>query len=245
MNAVIIDDITLARVGLRADIEASLPDIKIIGEADGVVSGIKLIKEKSPDIIFLDIEMGDGIGFDILDILPDQNAKVIFVTASNNFAIKAFRYAAIDYLLKPVDVDELVEAVNKLKNKQTIARDQLSVFKKAMDKDEKHEKLILHTHEEIRVVNISDIIRCEAMSNYTKIYIKDQKSVLITNTLKEYDQILSSNGFIRTHQSHLVNGNFIHAYIKSEGGYILMKDDSHVPVSVRKKPEVIQQIAKL
>jgi len=210
------------------------------------VNGIKLVKDTKPDIVFLDIEMQDGDGFDVLDILTDLNSKVIFVTASNEYAIKAFQYAAVDYIMKPADSNLLKKAVEKVIDQGNTQKEQISLMKEQMKDDSKPStKLALHTSDKIQIVDFSEIIRLEAMGNYTTFYLSGSSKVLVTRTLKEYDKLLSPSGFLRVHQSHLINLEHVAAYIKSEGGYISMKDDSHVPVSVRKKPKVTEILSSL
>lgn len=245
-KGIIIDDMKLARVNLRQDIEDYCPEIIIMGEADGVLSGAKLIRDIQPDIIFLDIEMNDGNGFDLLDIIPEVNSKVIFVTASNEFAIKAFQYAAVDYLLKPADTELLKLAVKKVMSQQTPILDQLALVKNQINNQNAiPSKLVLHTAEEIKVASLEEIIRCESMGNYTQFFFSDESKLLVTKTLKEYDELLGSRGFLRTHQSHLVNAEYIRSYIKADGGYILMKNEHRIPVSVRKKPEIVKLLDAL
>ncbi len=232
MKYVIIDDQPYAIASLKADIEEVFKKFKFEGSANGVVSGVKLIKKVSPDIIFLDIEMGDGDGFDVMDILEDYRDRIVFITGSKEYAIKAFRYNAKDYLLKPVDHDDLKEAVNKIiKEKTPIS---LNV-----------KKLTLSTNEEIKVVNVTEIVRLESLGNYTNFYFDNGEKLLVTKTMKEYAKTLESCGFARVHQSHLVNIEFIDSYQKTEGGYLLMKNKDIVPVSVRKKSEVIDLLNKL
>jgi two-component system LytT family response regulator len=229
-KCVIIDDQDYAIAALKADLIENFENLEICGEANGVLAGVKTISKTNPDIIFLDIEMGDGDGFDVLDILNDVRHKIIFITGSKEYAIKAFKYAAVDYILKPVDIEELKAAIEKIignKNEE-------------IQNSEHSTKLSLNTNEEIKLVDVSDIIRLESDGNYTKFYFKDKSNLLITKTLKEYDQALAAHDFLRVHQSHLVNFNQIEAYKKTEGGYLLMKDGSIVPVSVRKKAEIME-----
>ncbi len=240
-TAIIIDDIELARISLRADIEDHCPHIDIIGEADGVVSGAKLLRLANPDIVFLDIEMKDGNGFDLLDILHEINANIIFVTGSSEYAIRAFQYSAIDYLMKPVEGGLLQKAVDKALDHLHTSNEQIEILKtsyKSMDKP--IEKLALHTTEQILVTEVKDIVRLESMGNYTQFFFVDKSKILITKTLKTYDAMLADAGFLRVHQSHLVNLSHVKAYVKTEGGYLSMKDDSIVPVSVRKKSYVME-----
>lgn len=245
-TAIIIDDMKLARANLLQDITDYCPEVTVIGQADGVLSGAKLIREVKPEIIFLDIEMNDGVGFDLLDIIPEVNSRVIFVTASNEFAIKAFQYAAVDYILKPADGDLLAQAVQKVLSQTAPIKEQWDLVKDQVAKTApSSDKLVLHTQEEIKVAAISEIIRCESMGNYTQFYFADGTKLLVTKTLKEYDRILSPHNYLRTHQSHLVNSEFIKSYIKTEGGYILMKDGSRIPVSVRKKAKIVKLLDAL
>lgn len=238
MKAIIVDDMPLAIANLEADIKAYLPDIELVGTAESVVSGAKLVKKEKPDLIFLDIEMPDGLGFDLIDLLEEPYPQVIFVTASNEYAIKAFRYSAIDYLMKPVDPDLLLEAVTKLKSKLGLSTKQMDLARKSM-KGEKTEQLALNTQDELRIVEISNIIRCQSDSNYTTFYFHDQSKMVVTKPLKEFDRILSQSGFIRSHQSHLVNGIYVDSFQKADGGYLLMKNKEMIPVSVRKRTEVV------
>lgn len=242
-TAVIIDDMELARANLNAELAEHFPDISVLGEADGVLTGIKLIKEHKPDIVFLDIEMEDGLGFDVLDILDDIHTRVIFVTGSQDYAIRAFRYAAMDYILKPIATEDLRQAIEKVVAQSSTKASQANILREQWEQPSK--KLALHTTDRIQIVDYSDIVRLEAMGNYTHFFFADGNKLLVTRTLKEYDQLLSEEGFLRVHQSHLINLSFVEAYIKTEGGYILMKDGSHVSVSVRKKPKVVEILASL
>ena len=238
LKAVIIDDVPQAIQSLKADIAAYCPEIEVVGTADGVVSGAKLLKQSTVDIVFLDIHMQDGTGFDILEIVGDLSAKVIFTTGSNEFAIKAFRFAATDYLLKPVDPDELLEAVRKAK--PTIdTPEQVDLLKQSLQTAQPLSRIALHTQDKIQVVNISDIIRCESTGNYTVFYFANNKKLLVTKTLKEYDKLFVDSGFLRVHQSHLINTQHIAEFVKIDGGYVVMNNQDKVPVSVRKKALVM------
>lgn len=243
-KALVVDDMDLARAALVADISTYCPSIEIVGEARGVVDGIKQIKNLKPDLVFLDIELGDGLAFDILDILSEYRMHVIFVTAKDEYALKAFDYAAIDYILKPVDPQKLVQAIDRLPYRSGLAKEQLDLIK-SDNKDASKLKLVLNTSELIKVVTLKDIVRLESMVNYTQFYFADGSKLLITKTLKAYDHLLSGKNFLRVHQSHLVNIEHIGAYIKQDGGYLEMKNGDHVPVSVRKKTEVVEVLQNL
>lgn len=239
MKAVIVDDMPLAIESLQADLKDYLPEIEILETANSVVSGAKLIKKLKPELVFLDIEMPDGLGFDLLDLLDEPYPNIIFVTGSNEYAIKAFRYSAIDYILKPADPELLIEAVQKVKLKAGLSHEQLNIAKESMNNDATSQ-LALNTQDELRIVEIKDIVRCEADSNYTTFYFNDKSKMVVTKSLKEYDKILSPVGFIRSHQSHLVNTLYIESFQKADGGFLLLNDNQMVPVSVRKRSEVME-----
>ncbi len=246
IKAIIIDDIAQARMTLKKDLEVYAPDIHIIGEASGVIEGAKLLKTIQPDVLFLDIQMQDGSGFDLLDILKDIPFKIIFITASDAHAIKAFRYAAIDYLLKPVDPDELTEALKKFRQEKLNENEKYKLLNESLKNHQKpHSRLALHTQDKIHIVNISDILRCESSVNYTEFHFAGGKKLLVTRTLKEFEDLLCDLNFYRVHQSHLINTKFIKEFIKTDGGYILMNDGSNVPVSTRKRPEVMKMLEEL
>jgi len=246
IKAIIIDDIEQARITLKKDLQVYASDISIIGEANGVIEGAKLLKTMQPDILFLDIQMQDGSGFDLLDILKEIPFKIIFITASDAHAIKAFRYAAIDYLLKPVDPDELIAALNKFREQKLNENDKYKLLNESLKNHQKpHERIALHTQDKIHIVNINEIIRCESNVNYTEFFFTNGKKLLVTKTLKDFEDLLSDQGFYRVHQSHLVNTKFIKEFVKTDGGYLLMNDGSNIPVSTRKRPEVIKMLEEL
>lgn len=246
IKAIIIDDIEQARITLKKDLEVYASDVQVIGEANGVIEGAKLLKLVKPDVLFLDIQMQDGSGFDLLDILKEINFKIIFITASDAHAIKAFRYAAIDYLLKPVDPDELVGALAKFREQKINENEKYQLLNDTLKNHHKsHERLALHTQDKIHIVNITDILRCESNVNYTEFFFSNNKKLLVTKTLKEFEDLLSEQGFYRVHQSHLVNTKYIKEFVKTDGGYLIMNDGSSVPVSTRKRPEVIKMLEEL
>ena len=245
-KAIIIDDIEQARTTIKQDLANYAPDFEVVAEASGVVEGAKLLKHTTPDILFLDIQMQDGSGFDLLDLLADIPFKIIFITASDAHAIKAFRYAAIDYLLKPIDPDELTAALDKFRTSGINENDKYQFLSDRLKNHTKpNERLALHSQEKIQIVEISTIIRCESSVNYTTFFFQNGDQVVVTKTLKEFGDLLGDQGFFRVHQSHLVNTKFIKEYIKSEGGHLVMKDTTLIPVSVRKRPEVMKMLDAL
>jgi two-component system LytT family response regulator len=240
LTAAIVDDVAQARATLKEDLAAYCPNIEIIGEADGVVTGSKLLNKIKPDVVFL-----DGTGFDILEILGDISFQVIFTTASDEFAIKAFKFSAVDYLLKPIDPDELIVAVQKVSKVNNSTQENYDLLLNTVKEQSAPKRMALHTLEKIHVTDIADIVRCESNGNYTTFYFKNGQKLLVTKTLKEYDQMLSEYKFARVHQSHLINAQQIKEFVKVDGGYIVMRDGSKIPVSLRKKSVVMKLLEEL
>lgn len=242
-KAIIVDDIEQARTTLKQDLKVYAPDFEIVGEAGGVVEGAKLLKHIEPDILFLDIQMQDGSGFDLLDLLSEVNFKIIFITASDAHAIKAFRYAAIDYLMKPIDPDELKIALDKFRSSHINENDKYQFLNERLKNHGKpNERLALHSQDKIQIVEIREIVRCESSVNYTTFFFTTGDQIVVTKTLKEFEDLLGEQGFFRVHQSHLVNTKMIKEYVKVEGGHLVMNDNSMIPVSVRKRPEVMKML---
>ncbi|WP_290698309.1 LytTR family DNA-binding domain-containing protein [Lacinutrix sp.] len=241
LTAIIIEDLLDAMQLLKNDLETRHPDIKIIDTAQSVVEAAKSLRKQQPDILFLDIMLGDGTGFDVLEIFPDLKSKIIFVTASDEFAIKAFKFAAIDYVLKPYAHEELDQAIIRAKQQIQPTKERLNILKDTLSAPgKKPDKISLHTLDKIIIVNLDDIVRCESDSNNTIFHLQNGKKVFVTKTLKYFSDMLKPYEFLRVHQSHLVNLQCISAFIKTDGGYLMLKNGENVPVSVRKKTEVIE-----
>lgn len=243
LKAVIIDDIESIRKKNSLIIKANCPNIVIVGQADSVDSGIKTIKHHSPDIVFLDVEMPDGTGFDLLQKLKPFNFKVIFVTGYEDFAIRAFRFSAIDYLLKPLDQNELIEAVKKAEDSMSkeIFDMKLNNLFTNLERPKNLQKLILKTAEKIYSVNVQDIVNCESDKNYTTFNFINAPKLVVSTNLKEYEILLTPFNFFRTHQSHLINMSYFDHFIKTDGGNtIVMKNKTTIPLSVRKKEDFLQ-----
>jgi len=240
LTAILVDDMPQALQVLKSDLADLYPEIEITGTAESVVDAAKLLRKQTPDLLFLDIMLGDGTGFDLLEIFPDLSSKVIFVTAYEEHAIKAFRFAAVDYLLKPINPEELKQAVEKAKTQLSASNEHLSVLKETFhNPDSLPERISLHTQEKIIIVKIADIIRCEADSNNTLFVLNSGKKIFVTKTLKQFEQMFTDHNFYRSHQSHLINMDFIQEYVRKDGGYLKMKNGDIVSVSVRKKTELI------
>ncbi|WKD86480.1 Sensory transduction protein LytR [Polaribacter huanghezhanensis] len=245
-TAILVDDMPQALEMLTQDIANNHPMIQIIGTANSVVSAAKILQKEQPDMLFLDIMLGDGTGFDLLEIIPNLTSKIIFVTASDEFAIRAFKFAAIDYILKPYSNDELKNAIDKAMHQIQPKNEQLSVLQESIaSPNQLPKKISLHTLGKIVVVSLDEIIRCKSDNNYTTFYFENGSKIMVTKTLKFYADLLKNNSFLRVHQSHLVNTKYIKEFIKSDGGYLVLKDKSTVSVSVRKRAEVIEALANL
>ena len=263
IKTVLIDDNPHAIIGLKEDIARWFPQLEIVGTAEGVVEGAKLLRQTNPDLLFLDIHMGDGTGFDLLEIVPDMDFQLVFTTAHDEHALRAFQFAAVDYLLKPIDPEELKRAVervvrnkNKNKNKNSLSRidfgknnnekmrEVLPVLGEHFGNKKNIETIALHTSDRIHLARINEIVRMEASGNYTHVFFASGQKLLLTKTLKEFSKLLEPIDFLRCHQSHLVNMRYVREFVKTDGGYIVMSDGSKVGVSVRKRGEVLERMGK-
>jgi len=235
-KALIIDDENRTRDLIAKMINSFGLNIEAFPIGENVQSGIKAIEEMNPDIVFLDIQMPDGTGFDVLKAVKNKNFEVVFITAHEEFAIKAIKFSALDYLLKPIDPIELRLAVEKaIKAVEEKHEDiQFDALQHNMQPNQKR-RLVLKTQESVHVVELHEIIRCEADRNYTSFYLVGGKKILVSKTLKEYETLLSQHNFLRIQQSHLINLDYVDRYDKGNGGSVVMKDKSEVPLSPAKR----------
>jgi two-component system LytT family response regulator len=243
IKAIIVDDIENSRITLKHDLEQYCKNVKVIGEADSVKSGIALLNKTEADVVFLDIQMDDGTGFNILENLKEINFKIIFTTALDSYGIKAIKFSALDYLLKPVDPDELVAAVNKLKDESEAPgiNDNIQLLLENLkNANTSNKRLALNSADRVHMVAIDDIIRCESQGNYTIFHLPENEQIVVTKTLKEYENLLDEYSFVRVHHSHLINLDYMKEFVKKDGGYAIMKDGSHVPVSFRKRDRLMR-----
>ena len=232
-KALVIDDVDNFRLSLIHDLEQYCPQIRIVGEANSVKSAIDEIADKKPDVIFLDIQLGDGLGCEILEQLGEFNFQIIFTTALDSYGIKAIKFSALDYLLKPVDPEELVKAVNKLTKsakKESIQENIDVLLENIRDIHPKNRRIALNSADKVYMVNISDIIRCESEGSYTIFHLKNKEQLVATKNLKEYENLLEEYAFVRIHHSHLINFAYLKEYVKKDGGYAVMTDNEQVPV---------------
>jgi two-component system LytT family response regulator len=244
INAVIIDDEPKNVRVLKNMLTEFCPDVSLLGEANNSNEGKELIQQKKPELVFLDIEMPYGNGFDLLNALMPIDFEVIFVTAFDKYMLQALKYSALDYLLKPVNIEDLKVAVQhaEVRIKKNSINQQLTVLLENLKKQESGlKKIAVPTAEGFDFILIEDIIRCEAQGPYTRIFIKGSKSTLVSKPLKEYEILLPDNIFLRIHNSHLVNLNFIKKYNRGRGGYIEMDDGTALEVATRRKDEFLSR----
>lgn len=242
LRTIIIDDEAHMRLTIAKLINDHCRNVDVIGEAEGVKSGIEVIKKLSPDLILLDIKMRDGTGFDLLKKLDPLTFKVIFITAYHQYAVKAFKHSAVDYILKPVDQDELKEAINRAESSlHAEFKQQLNALEENMSGvDSSNKKIVLKTSDYIHILKMKEILYCNSDNNYTVFHLLNGKEIIVSKGLKEYDEMLSDDGFFRMHKSYLINLSFIKGFDKSDGGFVVMEDGTKLPVSSRKKDKLME-----
>jgi two-component system LytT family response regulator len=236
IKVLIIDDEKRTRDLIARMIESFELGVTTLPLGEDVKSGIELIDDLRPNIVFLDVQLPDGTGFDVLGKVSYKNFEVIFVTAHEEFAIKAIKFSALDYLLKPIDHEELKASLHKAIQslEQKKGEGQFEALQQNIKPNQKR-KLVLKTLENIHVVDLDEIIRCEADRNYTQFYLVGGKKILVSKTMKDFETLLSPHQFLRVQQSHLINLNFVDRYNKGHGGSLMMKDGSEVPLSPNKR----------
>ncbi len=246
LKVVVIDDEQGARKAITGIIQKYCKEVQVVGEADGVQSGIEAIAQHQPDLVLLDIQMKDGTGFDLLNRVGKVNFKLVFITAYEAYAIKAFKYSALDYILKPAGIDDLVTTLQHVK--ASIQVEELQRKIDVLINNYEHEvdrKIVLKTTDAMHVVKVKDIIRCEAEGNYTSFYFVEGKRLMVSGILKDYEELLDSEQFFRPHQSHLINVNHLQRFEKRDGGFVIMNGGHEVPVSFRKKEHLLKVIQKI
>ncbi|HLZ88372.1 MAG TPA: LytTR family DNA-binding domain-containing protein [Puia sp.] len=247
IRTILIDDeIDSIRV-LRKLLETFCPQVDIIGTASGVETALELIPEAKPDLVFLDIEMSQGNAFDLLNQLMPLDFQVIFVTAFDNYAIRAFKYSAIDYLLKPVDIDDLRDAIGRVREKPS-SKDLAQQVKVLLENvgmlQMTQQKMAIPTITGLIFVPVQDIVRFEAKGNYTTIYLSNGEPIMAARTIKDYEEILPEAIFCRIHNSHIINLSRIQKYQKGRGGSVIMEDGSTIEVASRRREEFLRKLLK-
>lgn len=245
VKAIIIDDETKARENLSILLKDYCPNVNVVASVGNINGAVEEIQAQSPDCVFLDIKMKGELGFDLFEKLEEINFKVVFTTAFDEYALKALKLNAIDYLLKPIDIEELKEAVEKVEESikdggGIIGKENIQNLLRGLTGERSLEKIAIPTVEGLKFINIKDIIRCESDENYTMFFFTDGDKKLVSKTIKFYDELLSPYNFFRTHRSHLVNLNHVKEYYRGDGGSVLMSDGSEVLVARRKKEAFLQ-----
>lgn len=235
MKTIIIDDEKNIREGLCILLKAH-PEINIVAQANDIKEAKTQIENLKPELVFLDIKLKNSTGFNLLDNLDYKEFKLIFITAYNEYAVKAFKYNAFDYLLKPIDPSELNETLHRLKNQEITYKEQANLSKdnKALN------RIVIKTAKQIFLIDLDDIVRCESDEGYTKIYLNTGKNIISAKTLKEYNKLLPESTFIRVHQSHLVNVTYIKEYLRE--GKLKLENNILIPVSTRKRNEINKRL---
>ena len=248
IKAVIVDDEEYGRENLRTLLTKYCPEVQVIAEAGSVEEGVQVLKDPKvqPDVAFLDINLRDGLVFQLLNKLDDRQFEVIFVTAYEKFAVKAFKYSAIDYVLKPIDPDALQEAVAQIRpGRLNRIAQRLDVLQDALAQPQAFDKLTVSAADGIYFLHLKEILRFEADNNYTHIYLQNGKRLIASKTIKYYEDLLENLHFFRVHKRHIINLHGIHKFVKMDGGYLVMDDGSKVEVSRRRRAEFLDRIQQL
>jgi len=247
MRAILVDDEAANLENLKILLNKHCPNIKVVANASNIEEAFTQVNLHHPDLLFLDIQMGKTTGFDLLNLLTEKTFEVVFVTAYDNYGIQAVKFAALDYLLKPVDPEELKAAVEKaeIRFRNKINGEQLNFLLSQIKKSESGSpKIALPQQHEIRYVSVNDIVRCVADNTYTFFFLTNGDKILISKPLKEYSDLLKPHGFIRVHQSHLVNPKFVKSWLKEDGGTLLMNNGDKIPVSKPNREMVKEVLGK-
>jgi two-component system, LytTR family, response regulator len=249
IKTVLVEDEKKSREVLQKMIEKHCPEIQLLGSASSVAEGVEMIRNLKPELVFLDIELTDGTGFDVLEKVQGQQFDVVFATAYDQYAIKAIKFSAIDYLLKPYDIDELKAAVKKIGERKAQASPNLDNIKFLLDnfkkQDENYSKITLPTGNAYEIVQIKDIVHCEADGSYTNFYLADKRHFMVTQNLKHYEDILPSEKFLRVNHAHLINMDHVLRFLKEDSGYAIMSDGSKIEISRRKREQFLDILNKM
>lgn len=244
MNCIIIDDEPKNIRVLRKMLEDFCPEVTSIAEAGNPQEGAQIIRKIKPDLVFLDIEMPYGNAFDLLDQLMPVDFEIVFVTAFNNYTLRAIKYSALDYLLKPVNIEELKVAVQRATDRMRLKNINLqlsNLLQNFHKKSDAVQKIAIPSEEGLAFITVEDIIRCQAMGSNTLIYVKGQEKITSPKNIKEYEDMLPDTIFFRIHNSHLINLNAVKKYHKGRGGYVEMEDGSMIEVAIRRKDEFLKK----
>lgn len=247
LKAIIVEDEAISRQILAGYLERYCSDVTLVAQAEDIQSGITAIQKHQPDILFLDVEMPKGNGFDLLEQIGEINFETVFVTAFGNYAIKALNYSAAYYILKPVSIEDLVAAVDKIKQKKQKEQSAIStkiLLENIHTKGVQDYKIVLPLQDGFDVVNTKDIVHCKANDNFTDFFFLNKPKKMICRTLKFYEELLAESGFMRVHKSHLINLDHIVKYTRGKGGQLTMADGSVIDISPNKKEELMIKFTK-
>jgi two-component system, LytTR family, response regulator len=247
LKTIIIDDEPDAVDFITTIINEYCPGLEIKGKAHNVRDGVQIIKEIKPDLVFLDVEMPNGTGFDLLSHFPDKEFDVVFITAFNHYAIKAIKFSAVDYILKPINISEFIESVTRIiqkRNSNKILDNQNFEALLENIRTNNPTRLVIPTSDGREYLNPNDIIRIEADRSYSWFHITERRKILVSKHLKEFQDLLSDRNFFRPHNSHLINLEFVKKFVRNDGGYIEMIDGSQVPVSRNRKDLFLEHMAR-
>jgi two-component system, LytTR family, response regulator len=248
IKVIIVDDEKNVREAAEKIVEQYCAPAVVQTTCHSIASAVIAIKEHQPDVVLLDVELGMENGFDLFKHFPSPNFKVIFITAHHEYAVKAFRFSAIDYLLKPIEIEALKQAIDKVgelidKNKMGLKIDSFIHNMNHLSKDAK--KIVLKTADSVHVVNLNDIMYCEADRSYTSFYLNDKSRIMVSHTLGEYEELFNDYGFLRVHQSYLLNLDYLKRFEKADGGKAVLRDNTAIPVATRKKDQLMERLSNL
>ncbi len=245
LTTILVDDEEDSRITLRNFLGRYCPDVTVLGEAGSVSEAVELIRELKPTLVFLDINMPQENGFMLFEHIPEPDFYVVFITAYDEYALKAIKHSALDYILKPINIKELMLAVSRaqsLHQKQDM-QSQLASLMQAIPRNNNNlEKLMLPLSDGFVYVPVQEIIRCEASGNYTVFYFTSRSKMVVCNTLGYYEEVLAGYGFIRVHHQHLINQHHVERYQRGRGGTVVMCDQKEVAVSQRKRDEFLRMM---
>ena len=246
-KAIIVEDEIHSREFLKNIVTEYCPELNVVALASDVEEGVAAIKEHQPDIVFLDIEMQTGTGFDLLQQFSQPTFEVIFTTAYDHYAIKAIKFSAVDYLLKPIEIEELQQAVQKVIEKKKDHTGQLALqalLKNLKSPQQSEQSITLSTSDGLEFVPLQNIIRLEASGPYSHFFLKNNKKIIVSRHLKEYEMLLADHGFFRVHNSHIINLKEVKRMVKTDGGYAVMDDESMIAISPKKKDDFMKQMGQ-
>ncbi len=248
IKTIIVDDVLKSQALLAELLTSHCPEIQVVGQANSVDAACPLILTHQPDLILLDIEMPHKNGFELLKLFPNPTFEVIFTTAFDQYALRAIKFCALDYLLKPIDVEELKIAIQKIiqKHNKQHRNPNFSYFLENLKSSNTQDhKIGLPTLDGLIFIKVSDILRCEAAGSYTNVLLLHKKTIIATRKIKEFESLLGGHEFFRVHRSHLINLHYIEKYYKGSGGYVVMSDGSSIDVARRKKDDFLKQLSKI